>query len=24
VFGEFNLYSYPQTQSLSLGVDLKF
>ena len=23
-FGTYNLYSYPQTQSLSLGVDLKF
>ena len=24
VFGTYNLYSYPQTQSISLGVDLKF
>ncbi len=24
IFGEFNLYSYPQTQSLSVGIDLKF
>lgn len=23
-FGNYNLYSYPQTQSISLGVDLKF
>lgn len=23
-FGEYNLYSYPQTQSFSVGVDLKF
>ena len=24
VFGTYNLYSYPQTQSISVGVDLKF
>ncbi len=24
VFGEFNLYSYPQVQSIQLGVDVKF
>ena len=23
-FGNYNLYSYPQTQSLSVGVDIKF